>query len=277
MNELLELEAPLRLGIFAGLFALVALWEWRAPRRSCKWARRRRWPGNLGVALLSTLLLRLVTPAAAVGAALLAAERGWGLFQQLELPPGVAFVASVLLLDLLIYFQHRVFHRVPLLWRLHRMHHSDPDFDVSTAVRFHPLEILLSMGIKMAAVLLLGAPATAVLVFELLLNATSVFNHGNLRLPEGVDRWLRLLIVTPDMHRVHHSVRHEETDSNFGFSIPWWDRLFGSYRAQPAGGHEGMRIGLTEFSGEREIRLADMLLQPLRSAPAQSASPTRDA
>ena len=267
----------MRLDIFAGLFALVALWEWRATRRACKWARRRRWPGNLGVALLSTLLLRLVTPAAAVGAALLAAERGWGLFQQLELPPGVAFVASVLLLDLLIYFQHRVFHRVPLLWRLHRMHHSDPDFDVSTAVRFHPLEILLSMGIKMAAVLLLGAPATAVLVFELLLNATSVFNHGNLRLPEGVDRWLRWLIVTPDMHRVHHSVRKEETDSNFGFRIPWWDRLFGSYLAQPAGGHEGMRIGLTEFSGEREIRLADMLLQPLRSAPAQSASTTRDA
>ena len=272
MNELLELEAPLRLGIFAGLFALVALWEWRAPRRSCKWARRRRWPGNLGVALLSTLLLRLVTPAAAVGAALLAAERGWGLFQQLELPPGVAFVASVLLLDLLIYFQHRVFHRVPLLWRLHRMHHSDPDFDVSTAVRFHPLEILLSMGIKMAAVLLLGAPATAVLVFELLLNATSVFNHGNLRLPEGVDRWLRLLIVTPDMHRVHHSVRHEETDSNFGFSIPWWDRLFGSYRAQPADGHEAMRIGLIEFSGESEIRLGEMLLQPLRNAPARMAA-----
>jgi sterol desaturase/sphingolipid hydroxylase (fatty acid hydroxylase superfamily) len=266
MNDLLELEAVLRLASFAGLFALVALWEWRAPRREGTWPRRRRWPSNLGIALLSTLLLRLVTPAAAVGSALLAAERGWGIFHLVSLHPGLVFVASVLLLDLVIYFQHRVFHRVPLLWRLHRMHHSDPDFDVSTAVRFHPLEILLSMGIKIAAVLLLGAPAAAVLVFELLLNATSVFNHGNLRLPRGMDRWLRWLIVTPDMHRVHHSVRHEETDSNFGFSIPWWDRLFGTYRAQPADGHEGMRIGLTEFSGEREIRLADMLMQPLRNA-----------
>jgi sterol desaturase/sphingolipid hydroxylase (fatty acid hydroxylase superfamily) len=272
MNDLLDLEAVLRLGSFTGLFALVALWEWRAPRRQSTWTRRRRWPSNLGIALLSTLLLRLVTPAAAIGSALLAAERGWGFFHLVSLHPGVAFVASVLLLDLVIYFQHRVFHRVPLLWRLHRMHHSDPDFDVSTAVRFHPLEILLSMGIKMTAVLLLGAPAAAVLVFELLLNATSVFNHGNLRLPRGVDRWLRWLVVTPDMHRVHHSVRHEETDSNFGFSIPWWDRLFGTYRAQPVDGHEGMRIGLTEFSGEREIRLADMLMQPLRKTPLSSAT-----
>jgi len=269
--NVLELEVPLRLGSFAGLFALVAFLEWVAPRRQGTWTRRRRWPGNLGIALLSTLLLRLVTPAAAVGSALLAAERGWGIFHLFTLHPAIVFVASVLLLDLLIYFQHRVFHRIPLLWRLHRMHHSDPDFDVSTAVRFHPLEILLSMGIKIAAVLLLGAPAAAVLVFELLLNATSVFNHGNLRLPREMDRWLRWLVVTPDMHRVHHSVRHEETDSNFGFSIPWWDRLFGTYRAQPAGGHEGMRIGLTEFSGERELRLTDMLLQPLRKPPVRSA------
>ena len=270
MNNLLDLEATLRLGSFAGLFALVALWEWRAPRRNSTWERLRRWPSNLGIALISNLLLRLLMPAAALGSALLAAERGWGLFNQLSPPPAVAFVASVLLLDLTIYCQHRVFHRVPLLWRLHRMHHSDPDFDVSTAVRFHPLEILLSMGIKMTAVLLLGAPAAAVLVFELLLNATSVFNHGNLRLPAGMDRWLRWLIVTPDMHRVHHSVRCKETDSNFGFSIPWWDRLFGSYRAQPADGHEGMRIGLNEFSGESEIRLGEMLLQPLRNAPART-------
>jgi sterol desaturase/sphingolipid hydroxylase (fatty acid hydroxylase superfamily) len=266
MDKLMSLEAGLRLGSFLGLFLLVALWEILAPRRHGSYPRRRRWPSNLGIAALNTLLLRVLIPTAAVGIALLATERGWGLFNQLSISPGLTIALSVIALDLVIYTQHLTFHHVPLLWRLHRMHHSDPDFDVSTGVRFHPLEILLSMGIKMAAVVLLGVPAAGVLLFELILNATSVFNHGNIRLPKALDRVLRWIVVTPDMHRVHHSVVKAETNSNFGFSIPWWDRLFGTYQAQPAAGHAGMHIGLSEFSSARELTLGEMLIQPWRKA-----------
>ena len=261
---MLTYEPLIRLGSFAGIFAAMALWELLAPRRRQAIGRSRRWPSNLGIVALNTLLVRLVFPVAAVGVALLAETRGWGLFRVLPAPASLAVIASVILLDLAIYFQHVLFHAVPVLWRLHRMHHTDLEFDVSTGARFHPFEIVLSMVIKLGVVAALGAPAAAVLIFEVLLNATSMFNHGNVRIPMQLDRALRCVLVTPDMHRVHHSVAPRETNSNFGFNLPWWDRLFGTYRAQPAAGHEGMTIGIEQFREPRELRLDRMLMQPFR-------------
>ena len=264
-------EPVLRLGFFLGTFLTMALWEALAPKRPQAIGRLRRWPNNLGLVVIDTLIVRLLFPLAGVGMAFLATSRGWGLFNILPLPAWLAIPAAVLLLDLTIYGQHVAFHAVPLLWRLHRMHHADLEFDVTTGLRFHPGEILLSMLIKLAAVAVLGAPPVAVLIFEILLNATSLFNHGNVRLPLGLDRILRLIVVTPDMHRVHHSIDRRETDSNFGFNVPWWDRLFGTYRAQPALGHERMTIGIPAFRDQRELRLDRMLWQPLRDdrSPAQ--------
>ena len=264
-------EPVLRLGFFLGTFLTMALWEALAPKRPQAIGRLRRWPNNLGLVVIDTLIVRLLFPLAGVGMAFLAASRGWGLFNILPLPAWLAIPAAVLLLDLTIYGQHVAFHAVPLLWRLHRMHHADLEFDVTTGLRFHPGEILLSMLIKLAAVAVLGAPPVAVLIFEILLNATSLFNHGNVRLPLGLDRILRLIVVTPDMHRVHHSIDRRETDSNFGFNVPWWDRLFGTYRAQPALGHERMTIGIPAFRDQRELRLDRMLWQPMRDdrSPAQ--------
>jgi sterol desaturase/sphingolipid hydroxylase (fatty acid hydroxylase superfamily) len=261
---LLAHEPVIRLGAFAAIFMAMALWELLAPRRRQAIGRLRRWPGNLGIVVLNTLLVRLAFPTTAVGVALLAESRGWGLFPALNAPPWLALVAAVILLDLAIYLQHVLFHAVPALWRLHRMHHADLEFDVTTGARFHPVEILLSMGIKLGVVAALGAPASAVLIFEVVLNATSMFNHGNVRLPARLDRDLRWLVVTPDMHRVHHSVVPRETNSNFGFNLPWWDRLFGTYRPQPVAGHEGMTIGIEQFRDPRELRLDRMLLQPFR-------------
>jgi sterol desaturase/sphingolipid hydroxylase (fatty acid hydroxylase superfamily) len=252
------------MGAFAGVLALMALWELRAPRRPQAIDRRVRWPNNLGVVVVDTLVLRLLFPTAAVGIALIGEGRGWGLLNNLALPAWIEIVAAVVLLDLVIYLQHVLFHAVPALWRLHRMHHADLEFDVTTGVRFHPVEIILSMLIKFGTVAALGAPAVGVLLFEVLLNATSMFNHGNVRLPERLDRVLRWIVVTPEMHRVHHSVVPQETNSNFGFSLPWWDRLFGTYRPQPAAGHEGMTIGIEQFRDPAELRLDRMLLQPLR-------------
>lgn len=272
-------EPALRLGVFLGGFALLALAEWRWPRRPRQIGRARRWPGNLGIVVIDTLLLRLIFPAAAVGLAVLVEARGWGLLQSVSLPYWVTVVVSVLLLDLLIYFQHVLFHAVPLLWRLHRMHHADLELDVSTGLRFHPLEILLSMLLKLAAVAALGAPALGVLIFEVLLNATSMFNHSNLFLPQQHDRWLRRLLVTPDMHRVHHSIHRLETDSNFGFNLSCWDRLFGTYRAQPRDGHLGMTLGLSVFRSIGDSRLDRLLWQPLRregSDPDDSHEVKRD-
>jgi sterol desaturase/sphingolipid hydroxylase (fatty acid hydroxylase superfamily) len=263
-GTLLAHEPILRLGAFAGVFALMAAWEIAAPRRVEAIGRGPRWPGNLGVVVLDTLLVRLVFPVAAVGVALLAETRGWGLFQVLGGPSWIAVIGGVILLDLAIYLQHVLFHAVPVLWRLHRMHHADLHIDVTTGVRFHPIEILLSMGIKLGVVAALGMPAVAVLIFEVLLNATSMFNHANVRLPARLDRVLRWIVVTPDMHRVHHSVLPRETNSNFGFNLPWWDRLFGTYRAEPAAGHAGMTIGIEQFRDPRELRLDRMLLQPFR-------------
>ena len=264
MIELLRHESIIRLGCFFTVLLAMMLWEWRRPRRTLSLPRTRRWPANLGIIVVDSIVLRLVFPILAVGVAGLAEARGWGLFNGMEAPFWLAFIASLLLLDLIIYAQHVVFHKIPLLWRLHRMHHTDLDFDVTTALRFHPLEIVLSMLIKLAVVILLGAPAVAVMVFEVILNATAMFNHGNVGLPPWLDQRLRWLLVTPDMHRVHHSVLVEETDSNFGFNLPWWDRLFGTYRDQPREGHTGMTIGLESFRDGRATGLYGLLLQPFQ-------------
>jgi len=256
-------EAAARMAFFFGVLILMALWEAAAPRRRRAIPRLLRWSGNLGVIVIDTLLVRLAFPVLAVGLAHIAQARGWGLLNVIELPGWLAFVLSVLVLDLAIYLQHVMFHAVPALWRLHRMHHADLEFDVTTGLRFHPLEILLSMAIKLAVVAALGPPAIAVLVFEILLNATSMFNHANVRIPGPVDRVLRCFVVTPDMHRVHHSILRRETNSNFGFNLPWWDRLLGTYRAQPADGHEAMTIGIEQFRTRRDLRLDRMLVQPL--------------
>jgi len=272
---LLANEGRIRLAVFLGILIVMAVWEVAAPRRRITIPRMLRWTNNLGVVVLSTLLVRLTFPVVAVGLALLAEKAGWGLFNIIEAPYLIAVLVSVVVLDFIIYLQHVVFHFIPALWRLHRMHHADLAIDVTTGLRFHPLEILLSMGVKLAAVLALGPPAVAVLIFEVLLNGTAMFNHANIRLPQGVDRLLRLFLVTPDMHRVHHSVVRRETNSNFGFNLTWWDRLLGTYIAQPGKGHEGMDIGIEQFRTRRDLWLDRMLIQPLRG-PASGPSSRRD-
>src|SRR5712691_6947039 len=257
-------EPYVRLGVSVGVFVLLAALELIGPRRRQPAGRAARWPCNLGIVVLDTLLVRLVFPVTGVGLALLAEARGWGLFNLAALPNWIAVAASVVLLDLAIYLQHVLFHAVPALWRLHRMHHADLAFDVTTGLRFHPVEILLSILIKLAVIAALGASALGVLIFELLLNTTSMFNHGNVDMPRPLDRVLRWIVVTPDMHRVHHSIIARETNSNFGFNLPWWDRLFGTYRSQPAAGHDQMTIGIEQFRDARELRLDRMLLQPWR-------------
>ena len=263
-GAMLPYEIPIRLAAFAGVLVLMAAWELLAPRRQQATERPLRWSSNLGIVVLDTVLVRILVPTTAVGIALLAEQRGWGLFHAFALPAWIAVVISLIILDLAIYLQHVLFHAVPVLWRLHRMHHADLAFDVTTGVRFHPVEILISMLIKLAVVAALDAPALAVVLFEVLLNATSMFSHGNVQIPERLDRVLRLIVVTPDMHRVHHSIEVAETNSNFGFNLPWWDRLFGTYRARPAAGHEAMMIGIEQFRARSDLRLDRMLLQPFR-------------
>jgi sterol desaturase/sphingolipid hydroxylase (fatty acid hydroxylase superfamily) len=260
-------EPLIRLGAFFLVFLAMAVWEVLAPRRQQTFARRTRWPHNIGLLLVDTAVLRLVAPGAAIAVALAGEVHGWGLVNALALPAWAGIALSVVLLDLAIYFQHVMFHAVPALWRLHRVHHTDLDFDITTGTRFHPIEILISIGIKCAAVAAIGAPAIAVLAFEVLLNATAMFNHANARLPLGLDRLLRWIVVTPDMHRVHHSAVYNETNSNFGFNLPWWDRLFGTYRAQPAAGHEAMTIGVDAFRTREDLRLDRLLVQPFRESP----------
>jgi sterol desaturase/sphingolipid hydroxylase (fatty acid hydroxylase superfamily) len=262
-------EAYIRMAAFGGVFAAMAVWEVFCPRRSRSIGRGWRWPNNLGVVLADVLLLRLVFPTTGVGLALIAEARGFGLLNAIELPLWVGVIASVILLDFAIYLQHVLFHAVPALWRLHRMHHADLEIDVTTGLRFHPIEILLSMVIKLAVIAAVGTPALAVLIFEVLLNATSMFNHSNVRIPLGLDRLVRWFVVTPDMHRVHHSILLQETNSNFGFNLPWWDRLFGTYRAQPAAGHQTMTIGIEQFRDPRELRFDRMLLQPFCGEPGR--------
>jgi len=261
----LKNEPAIRLGFFLGVFVLMAFWEVSAPRRHLTVSKIQRWASNLGIVLLNSLLVRLLFPAAAVGMAVFVQERGWGVFNYVETPYALAVLASVVVLDLAIYLQHVMFHAVPALWRLHRMHHADLDFDVTTGARFHPIEILLSMLIKFAVIVVLGAPALAVLVFEVLLNATAMFNHSNVRMPVRWDRFLRLFVVTPDMHRVHHSVEDHETNSNFGFNLPVWDRLFGTYKHRPDAGHGAMTIGIRDCRDPRMVdRLDGMLALPFR-------------
>ena len=255
---LMEHEAALRGAIFLAVFLIMAAWEVIAPRRQLALSRGRRWVANLGILIVNTALVRAVFPAAAVGIALFAEDRGVGLLHAFELGVGLKVLLALIVLDLAIYLQHVMFHAVPLLWRLHRVHHADLDIDVTTGTRFHPVEMLLSMAIKSAAILVIGAPALAVLVFEIALNVTSMFNHSNARLPQRLDAILRWLVVTPDMHRVHHSIRAEETNRNFGFNLPWWDRIFETYQGTPRDGHDRMTIGIpacrdvrrcTTFSG----------------------------
>ena len=242
----------------------MAIWEFAAPRRRIEIPRLVRWSNNLGLVALDTLLVRLTFPVVAVGLAIIAKENGWGLLNQFSIPVWIATILAILAFDLAIYLQHVLFHAVPALWRLHRVHHADIEFDVTTGVRFHPLEILISMAIKLLFVLALGPSAIAVLVFEILLNGTSLFNHSNAYLPFRLDAVLRLVIVTPDMHRVHHSIKPSETNSNFGFSFPWWDRILGTYLAQPSAGHAGMTIGIEQFRTGRDLWIDRLLFQPFR-------------
>ena len=258
----LDNEAAVRLGSFAGALAAMVLWELLAPKRALRESKAVRWSANLGIVAINTVLIRFLAPAGAVGLALVAEARGWGLLNNIAAPDVLAFVGALVALDLAIYLQHVLFHAVPALWRLHRMHHSDLDFDTTTGFCFHPIEIALSMGIKMGVLAALGPPPVAVVAFEVVLNATSLFNHGNVRLPGTLDRALRWVVVTPDMHRVHHSHIPSETNSNFGFNLPWWDRLFGTYRDQPRDGHQGMTIGLHMFRDTAELHLHRLLVQP---------------
>jgi sterol desaturase/sphingolipid hydroxylase (fatty acid hydroxylase superfamily) len=262
---LLQNEALIRISLFLGVFILLALIEMWRPRRVLQQPKGQRWLNHLLLVVFNSLLLRTALPLVAVGMAAYATTQGWGLLNQFELAAPWHFVLALLLLDLAIYWQHRLMHIVPILWRVHRVHHADPDFDVTTALRFHPLEILLSMGIKFAAIIAIGAPVIAVLVFEVLLNAVAMFNHSNIRLPLKLDRLLRYILVTPDMHRIHHSVYKQETNSNYGFNLPWWDYLFASYRNQPEAGHANMRVGIDGFSQAKDvIFLPGLLLLPWR-------------
>jgi len=262
---LIDNEVFVRLGFFLGIFVSMAIWERLAPRRPLTQSRITRWINNLVLTTFNAFLVNLVFPVAAVGTALYAGDKGWGLFQNLATPEWVEGLAAIVLLDLLLYTQHMVFHRIPFLWRFHRMHHTDLDIDVTTGARFHPVEILLSMVIKMGAVAVIGPPAWAVIIFEILLNSTSMFNHSDVTLSSRADGILRRLMVTPDMHRVHHSVIVRETNSNFGFSFPWWDRIFGTYRDQPAAGHTGMTLGLANYRDPKWLLFHWMLLVPFMS------------
>jgi sterol desaturase/sphingolipid hydroxylase (fatty acid hydroxylase superfamily) len=263
MNAILAThEAYVRLTIFLGLFIVIAVAETLFPRRVPGYPKGTRWFNNLSITLLNTVALRLLFPLVPVGFAVYCAEKGFGLLNNLDFSLWIKIVIGVIVLDFIIYLQHFIFHSLPLLWRLHVVHHTDRDFDITTGLRFHPIEIILSMGIKLLAVYTLGPPATAVLIFEILLNGISMFNHGNIHIPAGVDKILRLFVVTPDMHRVHHSVIIRETNSNYGFNLPWWDRLMGTYRAQPVRGHDGMTIGIGWLREAKRLTLPWLLAMP---------------
>jgi len=262
-------DVQIRLSAFIASFAVLAVAEAMAPRRPRALGRRQRWGGNLGLVAIDTIVVRLVPPVTAVAVAALAEARGWGVLHATgPWPVWVGVLVAVVWLDFAIYLQHVLFHAVPALWRLHRVHHTDLDLDVSTGVRFHPVEMLLSMGFKSAAVAALGPPVAGVILFEIVLNAGSLWSHANLRLPPAADRLLRAMLVTPDMHRVHHSADPTETDTNFGFTLSWWDRLLGTYRAQPKAGHEGMQIGVVGFDAHVALGLHRLVAQPWTTARA---------
>ena len=261
----MQIEQTVRLSVFAGVLLLVALWEIIAPRRPLLDNKRRRWITNLSLVVVDTIAVRILFPILPVALAGVAEARGWGIFNVLQMTHWLTFLLSFIILDFVIYLQHLLFHHIPVLWRLHRMHHTDLDLDVTSGNRFHPLEIVISMLIKMAVVLFLGAPGAAVLAFEVVLNACAMFSHGNIKLPGTLDRIVRLFLVTPDMHRVHHSTIIRETNSNFGFNFPWWDRLCGTYRPQPEKGHLDMTIGLKEYRDPEKLTLFRLLVQPFTS------------
>ncbi len=263
-------EQLVRLASFFGVFGLLAIWEARAPRRPLTTSKASRWLANLVILGLNPLSVRIVFPILPVALATLATERQWGFINNISLPYWMETAIGVIALDFTIYLQHTLHHALPTLWRLHMVHHADLDYDMTTGLRFHPIEIIVSMGIKLLAVAAIGPPALAVLIFEVALNATSMFNHGNVRIPEKLDRILRLFIVTPDVHRVHHSVIIRETNSNYGFNLPWWDRLFGTYKAQPERGHDGITIGLSQFRDPGRLTLPRLLVLPFVGDPGKT-------
>jgi sterol desaturase/sphingolipid hydroxylase (fatty acid hydroxylase superfamily) len=267
-NWLLENEIILRLSFFFGVFAIVALWEWRAPRRTLVLKKSVRWFNNLLIIFINSLILRLIFPTAAVGIAFLAQQNNWGFFNVYQAPLALSVIASVIILDFTVYLQHVIAHSLPLLWRIHRVHHVDLDYDVTTGARFHPLEIILSILVKFSAILLLGVPVIAVIIFEIMLNATAMFNHGNIKLPKKLDKIMRWFLVTPDMHRIHHSIERDETNSNFGFSLTWWDRIFGTYKEQARAGQTGMTIGIHNYTNPKETNhIWGMLMLPFKKMP----------
>jgi len=258
-----ENEKTIRLSFFIGTLAIMALWEIIAPKRALTVSKALRWTNNLGLVFFNSFIVRLLFPAAAVGIAAFASEHGWGLLNYYSIPFALSVVISIIAMDFIIYLQHVMVHAVPVLWRLHRVHHADLDYDVTTGARFHTIEIIISMLIKFATIVVLGPPVVAVIIFEVALNAMAMFNHGNVGLPKTLDKILRWFIVTPDMHRVHHSVEDDETNSNFGFNLTWWDRLFGTYRDQPRGGHQAMKIGIHKFTDVKQTNwITGMLAMP---------------
>jgi sterol desaturase/sphingolipid hydroxylase (fatty acid hydroxylase superfamily) len=262
-------ETKIRLVFCLSIFALVSIWEILASRRPLATSKKVRWFNNLSITFMNPLLVRLLFPVLAVNMALKSQERAWGLLNNFDVPYWLDIVVGIVVLDLVIYLQHVMFHAIPILWRLHMVHHADLDYDLTTGLRFHPIEIILSMGIKLSVVAIFGLPVAAVLIFEVLLNGAAMFNHGNIRLPLKIDRILRYFIVTPDMHRVHHSVIIRETNSNYGFNLPWWDRLFGTYCHQPANGHAGMTIGLSQFRDPGKLTLPWLLVMPFIGDPGK--------
>jgi len=262
---IMDNEKAIRPAVFVGMLVVMGLWEVFAPMRQRSLTRLLRWSNNLGLVVLNTMVVRFLFPAAAVGVAAYVEANNWGLMNYYDIPFVLAVVICVIAQDFIIYLQHVLVHAVPALWRLHRVHHADPDFDMTTGLRFHPIEIILSMLIKFAAIVVLGAPVLAVIIFEVILNAGAMFNHGNIKLPKRMDSLLRWVIVTPDMHRVHHSVEDDEANSNFGFGLTWWDRLFGTYIDQPRQGHTGMKIGIHHYNDPKQVSwLHGMLTLPFR-------------
>lgn len=260
----MTIDLAIRLGVFLGVFVLMALWERRAPMRALVASRPRRWTTNWTISIGDAVMVRLLFGAAAIGAAADAAAGGWGLFNALAWPAWLEVAIAFVVFDFAIWLQHLVFHKVPVLWRVHRVHHADRDIDVTTGIRFHPIEIALSMAVKIGLVYLLGAPVVAVILFEVVLSGLAMFNHSNIDLGARLDGWLRRMIVTPDMHRVHHSVHRREHDANYGFNLSVWDRLFRTYVAEPEGGHRGMTIGLGRHQDDRPTRLGWSLAFPFR-------------
>ena len=276
MDLILNNEMNIRLGFFLGAFALLALCEWVSPKRILTQSKVVRWYSNVGIVVFNVVIVSIIFPLVPVAVAFLAAERDWGVLNFYDVAPSLHIVISLIILDLAIYIQHVMLHALPVFWRLHRMHHADQDFDVTTGIRFHPIEIILSSAIKMVVVILIGAPVIAVVIFEVLINVTAMFNHSNVNLPLALDRVLRLVVVTPDMHRVHHSIMSHENNTNFGFNLPWWDHLFGTYRDQPESGHESMEIGLDLFRTPKDLHLHRLLIQPFTGVLGEHSTNRRD-